>query len=182
MKYNLEILRDIIRRNPDIEIIRIGPLGEDRARCLGKNYVCRFNVAGVEYTSVSQYMKAQHVLLYGGVDCFEEILKEEDPVRQSVLVRDYLRDNHCLDRDADFWREEKQYTLLLEANKAKLSQNPEIREMLLSTGNAILLFRALCHISDDKLEHIDHDNSDGCMLMELRDWLIEHPGEVYKGE
>jgi len=74
------------------------------------------------------------------------------------------------------------YEIVVEGNKAKFSQNPEIREFLLSTGKAILVeaspYDKIWGIGLDR-EHAEKvavekwtgENLLGCALMETRDWL-----------
>lgn len=79
---------------------------------------------------------------------------------------------------------EKKLDIVVEGNKAKFSQNPELKEFLLKTGNAILVEAS----PYDKIWGIGMDietaqnnlvddwkgqNLLGCALMEVRDWLRE---------
>ena len=70
----------------------------------------------------------------------------------------------------------------MKGNKAKFSQNPDLKEFLLSTGDAILVeaspYDKIWGIGLDKeqamkgtVEQWQGENLLGCALMEVRDWL-----------
>ena len=70
----------------------------------------------------------------------------------------------------------------MEGNKAKFGQNPELKEFLLSTDDAILVeaspYDTIWGIGMDretalnsKVEDWKGENLLGCALMEVRDWL-----------
>ena len=84
---------------------------------------------------------------------------------------------------AEAW-EARKYDIVVEGNKAKFSQNPALKEFLLSTGDAILseaspydtiwgigLDRE--HAMNGSVEQWQGENLLGCALMEVRDWLKE---------
>ena len=85
--------------------------------------------------------------------------------------------------DSKVW-DEKKYDIVVEGNKAKFSQNPELMEFLLSTGDAILVeaspYDKIWGIGLDietakegSVEDWKGENLLGCALMEARDWLKE---------
>ena len=78
----------------------------------------------------------------------------------------------------------KKYDIVVEGNKAKFSQNPALKEFLLSTADAILAeaspYDTIWGIGLDReramngsVEQWQGENLLGCALMEVRDWLKE---------
>ena len=76
----------------------------------------------------------------------------------------------------------KKSEIVVEGNKAKFSQNPDLKEFLLSTGDAILVeaspYDKIWGIGLDRetamkgsVEQWQGENLLGCALMEVRDWL-----------
>ena len=74
------------------------------------------------------------------------------------------------------------YDIVVEGNKAKFSQNPETREFLLSTGDAIIAeaspYDTIWGIGLGRDEAMKGtvgqwkgENLLGCALMDVRDWL-----------
>lgn len=95
-------------------------------------YPSNFVVAGIEYNCAEQYMMAQKAIIFGDEDTLEEIMDTDDPSEQKRLGR--IVQNF----DEDQWNEVA-LDIVVEGNYAKFSQNPELREWLLSTGDKILV-------------------------------------------
>ena len=83
--------------------------------------------------------------------------------------------------DAAVWDSHK-YNIVVEGNKAKFSQNPLLRNYLLSTGNAVLveaspydrIWGIGMYESQARSGSVDSwkgENLLGYALMEVRDWL-----------
>ena len=81
----------------------------------------------------------------------------------------------------DRWDDVKS-AIVVEGNKAKFSQNPALRDFLLSTGDAVLAeaspYDRIWGIGLDRetamsvgVEGWKGENLLGCALMEVRDWL-----------
>ena len=85
-------------------------------------------------------------------------------------------------RDCFLGRPSKDIDIVVEGNKAKFGQNPELKEYLLSTDDAILVeaspYDKIWGIGLDrdtaingKVEDWKGENLLGCALMEVRDYL-----------
>ena len=86
--------------------------------------------------------------------------------------------------DATVW-DEKKLDIVVEGNKAKFGQNPDLKEFLLDTGDAILVeaspYDKIWGIGLDRetalnsrIEDWNGENLLGCALMEVRDWLKDN--------
>lgn len=100
--------------------------------CLSQWYLCRFEVDGHIYNCMEQYMMASKALVFKDYEMLEKILNETDQKTIKKLGR------QVRGFDTEKWNEVK-YDIVLKGNLAKFSQNPELREFLLSTGDAILV-------------------------------------------
>ena len=86
----------------------------------------------IEYNSCEQYMMHQKALLFGDEKIAELIMQETNPREQKKygrMIKGFDKatwDKNCL-------------AIVYEGNLAKFSQNPELKNELLSTGNKILV-------------------------------------------
>ena len=181
MRYNIERIREIIKRDPCREIIYFwghtpNPKKMTKA-CFSQWYDCCFKVGDVDYHTTEQYMMASKALLFGDEETYREIMEAEGPDRYKKLGR------RVRNFDSKVW-DEKKYDIVVEGNKAKFSQNPELMEFLFSTGDAILVeaspYDKIWGIGLDietakegSVEDWKGENLLGCALMETRDWLRE---------
>ena len=135
MKYNVETIKQIISNDPDVKFVyfwgeKPGKNGVTES-CLSQWYDVAFEVEGVVYHTAEQYMMAQKALLFNDEEVFGEIMAATSP-------RDYKKLGRKIRNfESKVW-DEKKYEIVVNGNKAKFSQNPELKEYLLSTGNAIL--------------------------------------------
>lgn len=182
MTYNMNVIKDMVRRNPGIEIIYFwghtpNPRKMTKA-CFSQWYDCRFKVGDVDYHTTEQYMMASKALLFGDEETYREIMEAEGPDRYKKLGR------RVCNFDPDVW-DDRKYDIVVEGNKAKFSQNLELMEFLLSTGDAILVeaspYDKIWGIGLDietakegSVEDWKGENLLGCALMETRDWLREN--------
>ena len=100
--------------------------------CFSNWYRRKFVVDGREYLHVEQYMMAQKAMLFNDTKRYEAILQTEDPARCKKLGR------QVSSFDPAAWNAVK-YDIVKTANRAKYEQNPELKEALLNTGNAVLV-------------------------------------------
>lgn len=179
MKYDIEIIKQIARQKPDIKVIYFwGHTPNPKkvtAACFSQWYDCYFKVEGVRYHTTEQFMMASKARLFGDEEVFQEIMTSDSPYDYKKLGRK-IRGFEQTSWDA------KKYEIVVEGNKAKFGQNPDIKEFLLSTGDAILAeaspYDDIWGIKLDRetamqgtVEQWQGENLLGCALMEVRDWL-----------
>jgi ribA/ribD-fused uncharacterized protein len=120
-------------------------------------------------------MMASKARLFGDNEVFNEIMEANNPNDYKKLGRKV----HGFIPES--W-DAKKYDIVVEGNKAKFGQNVDIREFLLSTGEAILAeaspYDKIWGIGLDRetamkgsAEQWLGENLLGCALMEVRDWL-----------
>lgn len=86
----------------------------------------------IEYNSCEQYMMHQKALLFGDSEIAELILTEPNPKAQKSygrMIKGFDKatwDKNCL-------------AIVYEGNLAKFSQNPDLKEQMLSTENRIFV-------------------------------------------
>ena len=179
MKYTVEKIKEIVRRKPETAIIYFWGHTPDpnkrMAACLSQWYYCYFEVDGVQYFTAEQYMMASKALLFGDHEVYQEIMAASNPHDYKKLGR------KVRNFEPELW-DSKKYETVVEGNKAKFSQNPDLKEFLLSTGDAILVeaspYDKIWGIGLDRetamkgsVEQWQGENLLGCALMEVRDWL-----------
>lgn len=181
MRYTVETIKEIVRRNKDVPVFYFwGHTPNPKkitAACLSQWYDCYFEVDGVQYHTMEQYMMASKARLFGDEEVFLEIMAARGPHEYKKLgrkVKGFVEET---------W-DAKKYDIVVEGNKAKFSQIPILKEYLLSTGDAILAeaspYDNIWGIGLDReraekgtVEQWKGENLLGCALMEVRDWLKE---------
>lgn len=179
MKYSIEIIKEIIRRNNDIGFCyfwghtpNYDKIGK---QCLSQWYDCWFEIDGVQYHTTEQYMMASKARLFGDDEVLQEIMLATSPLFYKKLGREVRGFEQVR------WNEVK-YDVVVNGNKAKFSQNPLLKEFLLSTGDVILAEASPYdriwgigldaeHAKQGGVELWKGENLLGCALMETRDWL-----------
>lgn len=181
MKYNIEKLKEIARRKPETEIIYFWghtpdlKKGKMTRAYFSQWYDCYFEVEGVMFHTAEQYMMACKALLFGDDEGYQEIMTADNPKDYKQLGRRIRGFEQAL------W-DSRKYDIVVEGNKAKFGQNPDIREFLLSTADAIIAeaspYDNIWGIGLDRetamkgsVAQWKGENLLGCALMEVRDWL-----------
>ena len=100
--------------------------------CLSQWYECKFTVDGVEYHTAEQYMMAQKAVLFGDKEVLQKIMSADNPAVYKSLGR------QIRNFDENIWNEHK-FQIVVNGNTAKFSQNPELLDFLLKTGDRILV-------------------------------------------
>lgn len=182
MRYNIKKIKEIASENPTTGIIYFWGHTPDSKKitksCLSQWYDVYFEVDGVQYHTTEQYMMASKAQLFGDKDTWNEIMNACSPAEYKKLGR------KVKGFDATVW-DEKKLDIVVEGNKAKFSQNPDLKEFLLATGNAILAeaspYDKIWGIgldsgtaSNGSIEDWNGENLLGCALMEVRDYLKDN--------
>jgi ribA/ribD-fused uncharacterized protein len=181
MKYDIEKIKEIARLKPETPVVYFwGHTPNPKkmtAACFSQWYDCYFEVDGIQYHTTEQYMMASKARLFGDEEVFREIMEADSPFDYKKLGRKIRGFEQTL------W-DARKYDIVVEGNKAKFGQNRDIREFLLSTGEALLAeaspYDKIWGIGLDRetalkgtAEQWQGENLLGCALMEVRDWLRE---------
>lgn len=182
MKYDIEKIKEIVRLKPETAIIYFwGHTPNPKkmtAACFSQWYDCYFEVDGIQYHTTEQYMMASKARLFDDEEVFQEIMTADNPHDYKKLGR------KIRGFEQESW-DAKKYDIVVEGNKAKFGQNPDIREFMLSTRDAILVeaspYDKIWGIGLDRetalkgtVEQWQGENLLGCALMDVRDWLREN--------
>uniref|UniRef100_UPI004055E90B NADAR family protein n=1 Tax=Agathobacter sp. TaxID=2021311 RepID=UPI004055E90B len=100
--------------------------------CFSQWWKSDFRFMGQEYCCMEQLMMANKAELFGDKEIREEILVCQEPKTMKALGRKVRNFNEAT------WNKVK-YSIVLNGNYEKFSQNEELREFLLSTGDDILV-------------------------------------------
>lgn len=98
----------------------------------------RFVVEGVAFSSMEQYMMYQKAVRFGDADIASQIMRTDDVARIKQFGR------QVSGYDDHIWNGMRQI-IVFEGLSAKFSQNNELKEKLISTGNSVL---AECAVKD----------------------------------
>ena len=104
---------------------------EGQYGCFSQWYVAPFTIEGITYQTCEQYMMAKKALLFKDFENYILIMNAEDPAKDKEygrLVRNF---------ESRLWRS-CNAEIIFHANLAKFSQNPELKEVLLKTGDLML--------------------------------------------
>ena len=181
MKYDVESIKQLVSADPNVKFIYFwghtpSPKGITQT-CLSQWFDVEFEVAGVKYHTAEQYMMAQKALLFGDKEVYDEIMLASDPRQYKALGR------KIRDFDGKVW-DYRKYQIVVEGNKAKFSQNEDLKEFLLSTEDSILVEASpydkiwgiglyAAQAAKGTVDQWKGQNLLGFALMEVRDWLKE---------
>ena len=146
--------------------------------CFCNWYPAEFDYAGRHYLHSEQFMMYQKVMMFGQTALGDEIMHTADPEQCKILGREFF-DGF----DAALWKKTR-FVVVKRGIRAKCSQNPQMLETLLATGNAILAecsprdkdWGILLSTSDPEVQDITKwrgENLLGQVLMEVREELRE---------
>ena len=134
-----------------------------------------FEVGGIEYFCAEQFMMAYKADLFNDLESMEKILNNDHP----KIIKDLGRKIKYFDEKV--WNENK-YSIVLNGNYNKFNQNEEMKNILLSTGDKIIVEASPYDniwgigLSENEKEINNPnkwkgDNLLGFALMEVRDML-----------
>ena len=94
-------------------------------------YQSHFLIDGVDYNCCEQYMMHQKAVIFKDEDMAQNILRETKPKKMKQFGR------KVRNFDDEVWKV-KSREVVEEGNYAKFTQNEELKEFLLSTGNDLI--------------------------------------------
>lgn len=100
--------------------------------CFSQWYVSPFVEGDNEFPTAEHYMMAKKAELFGDDDAKSRILACKTPGEAKKLGRNVVGFNE------DVWLKHR-FEIVVSANFAKFSQNPELKEFLLNTGDRVLV-------------------------------------------
>lgn len=100
--------------------------------CFSQWYEIEFEVDRHKYNCAEQYMMAQKAWLFKDIEIFAKIIDSTDPQEIKALGREVKN------FDTKIWNQHK-FDIVVKGNLAKFSQNEDLKEFLLSTGDKILV-------------------------------------------
>lgn len=108
------------------------PKSDVSKSCFSQWYESSFSVDGIRYLTPEHFMMAKKAELFGDTDSLRRILASSNPGEAKKLGR------NVVGFEDSIWVENR-FKIVVEANRAKFGQNPELKEFLLSTGNRVLV-------------------------------------------
>ena len=111
---------------------------EEENGYLSNWYMSDFEVDGIRYSSMEQYMMYQKARYFNDEHMMEEILKTDNPKEIKALGRKVSNFNNV------YWNGIRQ-VVVFKGLLSKFSQNEMLKEKLKSTGDSIL---AECSVND----------------------------------
>lgn len=156
--------------------------------CLSQWYMCNFMVGDLFFNCAEQYMMAEKAYMFGDEDVYNQILQEYNQMNIKKLGRKVRNFN-------DYVWKGNRMSVVIEGNLAKFSQNENLRNFLLSTGDEILVEASpkdtvwgigLEETSPDAINprNWKGENLLGFALMEVRDILqgnvVEESSDITK--
>ena len=100
--------------------------------CFSQWYESPFEVNGVYYPTAEHYMMAEKARLFGDNEIALKIASANNPGAAKKLGREVLKfDNHI-------WIKHR-FGIVVSGNKAKFSQNPDLKNFLLNTKDRVLV-------------------------------------------
>ena len=179
MKYDVQSIKQMASTEPNAKFIffwgeKPDPKGVTET-CLSQWYNVAFEVDGVKFHTAEQFMMAQKAILFNDREVYEEIMAADNPREYKKLGR------KIRNFDPVVW-DSKKFEIVVEGNKAKFSQNEDLKQYLLSTGSSFLVEASPydkiwgiglypSQAAKGTVEDWKGQNLLGAALMEVRDWL-----------
>lgn len=106
--------------------------GQVGASCFSQWYAVGFTLDGVVYPTAEHFMMAEKARLFADEDACRKILQAKDPAQVKAAGRAI---KHF---DEAKWQQHR-FQIVVAGNRAKFSQNQDLGEFLLGTGDKILV-------------------------------------------
>ena len=107
-------------------------VGQVTKSCFSQWYDSKFEEDGKEFITAEHYMMYHKAKLFGDYKASEKVLTATNPGEAKAVGREVLGFVQ------ELWNE-KRFEIVVNANLAKFSQNSELKEFLLNTGNRALV-------------------------------------------
>lgn len=135
-KYSVEQIRDMFSKKEKLKYTMFwghqpSKDGNITKSCLSQWWKSEFWSVTSTYCCMEQFMMAKKAELFGDKEICSQILDCSEPKKIKALGR------KVKNFDETIWNEVK-YSIVLNGNYFKFTQNPELREFLLDTGDSIL--------------------------------------------
>lgn len=136
-KYSIKQIRELFLEKKELNYIMFwghqpAPDGSITKSCFSQWWKSDFRSSITTYCCMEQYMMARKAELFGDEKIWQQILNCSEPKKIKALGR------KVRNFDETIWDEVK-YSIVLNGNYRKFTQNPELREFLLSTGDSIIV-------------------------------------------
>lgn len=105
---------------------------EVTATCFSQWYEAPFVIDGERYPTAEHFMMAEKAALFGDRETRAQVLRASSPGAAKALGR------QVRGFDEAVWTE-KRFSIVVRANEAKFSQNPELLQFLKNTGSRVLV-------------------------------------------
>lgn len=137
MNYSLERLKSEIEKETHFKYLFFWghtPKREDviDKSCFSQWYPSPFTVDGITYATAEHWMMAQKSRLFQDEEVFQKIIAAEKPAVAKALSREVKN------FDAAVW-DESSFSIVVEGNKHKFSQNENLKTFLLHTGDKVIV-------------------------------------------
>jgi ribA/ribD-fused uncharacterized protein len=100
--------------------------------CMSQWWPVHFDEEGIVYKTAEHYMMVSKAKVFKDNEMIEKIVACETPKEAKAFGR------QIANFDAAVWDQHK-YQVVVKANVLKFSQNPELKQFLLSTGNTVIV-------------------------------------------
>lgn len=139
MQYTIEDIKKEYDQNPNLDFLffyghKPGPNGAISNGCFSQWWPCQFEIDGVSYNCAEQYMMAEKARAFPGNETLlqNSIMIETNPAAHKKYGR------MVVNYDNDIWNRIRK-DVVVKGNLAKFSQNQELKDYLLATGDKILV-------------------------------------------
>ncbi len=134
MKYSIEGIKAGLQKEDYIFFWGHQPSkdGKITKSCFSQWWLCEFIESTVSYKTAEHYMMAKKASLFGDKEIENEIIKCKSPKEVKALGR------RVKGFSEDVWNNRK-YEIVKEANYFKFSQNPALKDFILSTKDKTIV-------------------------------------------
>lgn len=106
--------------------------GRITSACFSQWFDSPFEADGNRFATAEHYMMARKAQLFNDHETFRQVLAAKDPGKAKALGRKVRGFEEAV------WLENR-WAIVVEGNRHKFAQNPELRDFLLSSGSKILV-------------------------------------------